>query len=74
VRGIDFDQEAFCLIGNMTITPTLVDSTYLVCETLQHKAVDKLPFQLTFDNGAYTTNTSFTFSYYNDMQVNIIMP
>ena len=73
LRGLQFDDQAYCLIGNTTITPMRVDSTYMVCETLPHKAATNLTFELTFNNRVYTTSTNFTFSYYNDMQVNIIL-
>jgi hypothetical protein len=63
-----------CQIGNYTVIPTLVDSTYLVCETLVHKAAENVSFELTFEDGAYTTKTNLTFSYYNDVQTNIVLP
>ena len=40
----------------------------------KHKAAVNLSFELTFNNITYVTKTGFNFSYYNDLQINTILP
>ena len=74
VVGVDFDDQAYCYINNFRIKPIRVNSTLIICETIKHKAANNLSFELTFNDNNYITNTGLTFSYYNDIQINTILP
>ena len=64
----------FCYIDKVKVKPVRVSETVCVCEAPRHRPKENVPFELTFNNLNYNTSTGLTFSYYKDLQINIIEP
>jgi len=74
VTGDDFDDQVYCFIDKIKVKPVRVNKTICVCEAPRHKPQQNVSFELTFNNLNYNTSTGLTFSYYKDLQINIIEP
>jgi hypothetical protein len=74
VLGNNFDDQVFCYIDKVKVKPVRVSETVCVCEAPRHRPKENVPFELTFNNLNYNTSTGLTFSYYKDLQINLIEP
>lgn len=74
VTGHDFDDQVYCYIDYIKIKPVRVNSNLCVCEAPRHRPMINVPFELTFNELNYNTSSGLTFTYYNDLQINLIEP